>query len=213
MRVINKNKQNNIFHKYLYSCISDLESSIIKVNEPFYSELPTKGFKADKQLTDTKYLFERTANELYAASCLFNISDDSYYEYNKELSNKVPIKNSFDFSIRVMVDRSFNIVEMAPITELLDTYKMFFEENDGKNANLKELMGLCSSNIHILSDKDENRIRFKKEKISNFKDSTSLNKFCEEEEIDYYYDEDYFEEKDSIPYRKLKLNQRKKKLI
>lgn len=92
-----------------------------------------------------------------------------------------------------MTARIFNIVEMAPISSKLELFSENFDPSEGSNPNLKELMGLQSAVIHILTPKDEMRNRFKTEPFETY----------ETDETDSYYSSDYFEGTKSISFRSI----------
>ena len=93
---------------------------------------------------------------------------------------------------------------MVPINESHNNYKYQFNEKDVNNPNIRELMGLCPANIHILSDRDNDVIRYKLVTTDEF-NKKSPNKKCEEEKNDLYYSDSYFEDKEYLPYRHIQL--------
>ena len=201
---INDNIYKNKFHKYLYSSISDILSHYEQIQKDTIIKIPTKGFKINELDANTSLLIKNAANELYTISNLLSISDDSMNDSNAILSNKIYSNESISFPLMVTTARSLNIVEMVPINESLNNYKYQFNEKDGINPNIRELMGLCSANIHILSDRDNDHVRYKLVTPDEF-NKKSQNKKCEEEENDLYYSNSYFEDKDDLPYRQIQL--------
>lgn len=188
LKRINEKKFDDKFHNYLNSSFSDLTSSMSNVNNFIVSKNPDKGFNAGEHLINTDKLFKRASKELYTVAHIFDISDD-YVNKNRLLS-EIPNKNKIDFAIRVMAARTFNIVEITPIKELLDKYSDSFVKEDGKNPTFKELMCLCGANIYILSEKDTKRLRYTFDDDAN-KEKKNSNDNCENGQ---YYSEDYYED-------------------
>lgn len=209
LKRINEKKFDDKFHNYLYSSFSELASSMSNVNNTIVSKNPDKGFNADKHLINTDELFKRASKELYTVARIFDISDDSV---NKNcLLSEIPNKNKIDFVIRAMAARTFNIVEIAPIKELLDKYSDSFVKEDGKNPNFKELMGLCGANIYILSEKDSKRLRYTFDDDANKEKKITIDN-CENEENDPYYPEDYYEDTTDLPYRTIQMESIEEKI-
>lgn len=150
LKNIKKGKYKNKFHVYLYSFIIILENAYTNyMNAPCYTVIESQGFNANESLTNTKYLYERAANELYTVAYLFNISDNSNCHINENILNRICDKSIVIFSSSAIAAKYLKIVEMAPITDILDTYKILFDASDGDNPTIKELMGLNAANILI----------------------------------------------------------------
>ena len=75
----------------------------------------------------------------------------------KSSLKKIEANASIELPVIVMVARAFNIVEMTPIIDILPQFINAFDQSEGEEPNLRELMALLSANIHILSPKDEKR--------------------------------------------------------
>lgn len=188
----------------MYSSISDILSHYEQIQNDIIIKIPTKGFKINELDANTSLLIKNAANELYTISNLLSISDDSINDSNAILSNKIYSNESISFPLMVMTARSLNIVEMVPINESHNNYKYQFNEKDVNNPNIRELMGLCPANIHILSDRDNDVIRYKLVTPDEF-NKKSPNKKCEEEENDLYYSDSYFKDKEYMPYIHIQL--------
>ncbi|KAK8865413.1 hypothetical protein M9Y10_010959 [Tritrichomonas musculus] len=218
LSLVPQNKYDNKFHKYLYSSITKLTEVMNTYKITPRCEKCEKDEKGtiilDKLEEDINNFKRRASNELFVVSELFNISKKSLRDFNSKLSKKIDLKSIFNFSACSMLARSLNIVEMAPITDLLENYKNIFNEQDGENPDIKEIMGLHAANIYILSDKDKKRKRFitKNEDNENNKEDEN-NKDDENIEDDTYYSDDYIEEDYSFPIRLLQSESKDEKII
>ena len=122
-----------------------------------YDKMPTEKCIFDESILDIKNICERASKELITVAHLFKISDESRNKINLILSKKIQTDASIEFPIIAMAARAFNIVEMAPITNILSQFTYLFDQSEGEEPNLRELLALLSANIHILSPKDEKR--------------------------------------------------------
>lgn len=89
-----------------------------------------------------------------------------------------------------MSARVFNIVKMAPITDKINGIYDRFNPFDGANPNIRDLMGLHSGIMHILTPRDKERKRYKTEPMYN---QNLEIKVFETVGTDSYSSSDYFD--------------------
>lgn len=123
---INDKNYTNKFHKYLYKSITSLSNDLQKIHKINVSQIPPKGFNANESLKNIDSLLERAANELYTVSHIFDISDNSNNQMIFDLSKKIDSGKAINFAIMIMTARNLNMVEMVPISEILDKFTELF---------------------------------------------------------------------------------------
>ncbi|KAK8897653.1 hypothetical protein M9Y10_015616 [Tritrichomonas musculus] len=182
---------------YLDLALSSINKAktFFNVKEIMYRKIQKTTFIDYESIRDCTKLCIRASDELKTVAHLFKISNieyDSDRLYNK-FASKFNNRQITHFCVSVKTARIFNIVEMAPISSKLELFSENFDPSEGSNPNLKELMGLQSAVIHILTPKDEMRNRFKTEPFETY----------ETDETDSYYSSDYFEGTKSISFRSI----------
>lgn len=207
LNIINDRKYTNKFHKYLYESITSLSNELKNFYDPRFSEIPQKGFNINESLTNTDSLIKRAANEIFTLTHIFDISDEANKDKISELSERIDSKKAFKLSYMAMITRCLNMVEMIPIAKELNQFKKLFVTENGENPNSKEIMGLLSASIYILSKKDADRERFKIVGTSEFEEKyrKSSTEDRDNEENDLYYSDNFYEDINDLPFRKIKL--------
>lgn len=206
---VEKNSYHNKFHDYLYSAISEfLEEVNTYKKSRNIDESINEGFDEIESLKNTDDLYKKAAIELNTVAHIFQISDQSLYDSNKQLSKLFTDEEKRYFQVSIMFARSLNIVEMSPIACLLDSYSKNFDPSKGNNPSIKEIMGLFGANIYILSVKDKVRKRSKLEIIKPSKKKDGENNF--ESEYDSYYSSD--DDVNDIPYRPAQIKYNKESI-
>lgn len=226
LKSIKQNKYKNKYHMYLYSSIIILDKMYANyINAPECKEIESKGFNTDETLTNTKNFYERAAKELYTVAYLFDISDKPCSYINKDTLNRIDDKSIIIFAVSTMAARYFNIVEMTPIIDKLEQFITSFNKSDGNKPTIKELMGLHTATILVLSPKDKKRRRYlnqseienEKKNVNDEKNENHDKNDIDEKNIndekndndeienDSYYSDDYCEEIDDIPHRSFQL--------
>lgn len=106
---------------------------------------------------------------------------------NSILSKNIKADVSIELQVIEMVARAFNIVEMAPIANFIPWFIYSFDQYDGEEPNMTELMTLLSANIHILPPKEEKHQCLKKDLLN---DKEKLEDYEKVESDSYEYNDD-----------------------
>ena len=154
-----------------------------------YDKIPTEKSIFNESILDIQNICERASKELITVAHLFKISDESRNKTNSFLSKKIEANASIELPVIVMVARAFNIVEMTPIIDILPQFIYAFDQSEGEEPNLRELMALLSANICILSPKDEKRQCLKIVPLTNNEKIEDIEKI-DSDSYDYNDDDD-----------------------
>ena len=205
------------FFHYLSSSTSSLNKAVMFYNEFKINNcpLPNITFLDYETINNTTNIFKRASEELKTVAYLFKISNISYEPENDIYSDKFNEKHKFYFCVSAMAARAFNIVEIVPIIKKMEIYSEDFDPSEGLEPSLRELMGLHSAMIHILTPKDQLRNRYKLESLKEENNSEYIRKIqiLSNDETDSYYSSDYYEENDSITFRSVELEESNTKKI